>query len=113
MAAGLVSALLLSVANIIAYAVLFLAQGPISFRDCPLGNNGWGHGTPWFDWIYGQYLAILAGMVLVSAFFFRPAWDYTDFFVPKGAEEVCIVVLLLVGAALTGWSCFRQRKLEC
>ena len=22
-------------------------------------------------------------------------------------------VLLIIGAALTGWSCFRQRKLEC
>lgn len=156
LAAGLVSALLLSVVNVTAYAVPFLAQGPLALKGCPLGNSVWGGGTPWFNWTYGQYLGILAGMVLALgigagavtlflsrfsesyvsmllkafplfvamggffatwvmsyAFFFRPAWDYADFFVTKGAEAVCIAVLLLAGAALTGWSCLRQRKLEC
>lgn len=156
LAAGLVSALLLSVVNITVYAVPFLAQGPLALRDCPLGNSVWDTGTPWFNWTYGQYLAILTGMVLALgigigavtlflsrfsdnyvsmllkafpllvamggffatwvihyAFFFHPAWDYAEFFVSKGAEAVCIAVLLVVGAALTGWSCFRQRKLEC
>ncbi len=154
--AGLVSALLLSVVNVIAYAVPFLAQSPLSFRDCPLGNSVWDCGTPWFDWTYGQYLAILAGMVLAlgmgigavtlflsrfsesyvsmllkafplfvamggffatwvvgSAFFFRSAWDYAEFSAPKGAEAVCVAGLLIVGVMLTGWSCLRQRKLEC
>ena len=156
LAAGLVSALLLSVVNITVYAVPFLAQGPLALRDCPLGNSVWDTGTPWFNWTYGQYLAILTGMVLALgigigavtlflsrfsdnyvsmllkafpllvamggffatwvihyAFFFHPAWDYAEFFVSKGAEAVCIAVLLVVGEALTGWSCFRQRKLEC
>lgn len=156
LAAGLVSALLLSVVNVTAYAIPFLAQGPLALRDCPLGNSVWDTGTPWFNWTYGQYLAILTGMVLALgigigavtlflsrfsdnyvsmllkafpllvamggffatwvihyAFFFHPAWDYAEFFVSKGAEAVCIAVLLVVGAALTGWSCFRQRKLEC
>lgn len=156
LAAGLISALLLSVVNITIYAVPFLAQGPLALRDCPLGNSVWDTGIPWFNWSYGQYLAILTGMVLALgigigavtlflsrfsdnyvsmllkafpllvamggvfaiwvvnyAFFFHPAWDYAEFFVSKGAEAVCIAVLLIVGAALTGWSCFRQRKLEC
>ncbi len=156
LAAGLVSALLLSVVNVTIYAIPFLAQGPLALRDCPLGNSVWDTGIPWFNWTYGQYLAILTGMVLALgigigavtlflsrfsdnyvsmllkafpllvamggffatwvihyAFFFHPAWDYAEFFVSKGAEAVCIAVLLVVGEALTGWSCFRQRKLEC
>ena len=147
--------MLLSVVNVTAYAIPFLAQGPLALRDCPLGNSVWDTGTPWFNWTYGQYLAILTGMVLALgigigavtlflsrfsdnyvsmllkafpllvamggffdtwvihyAFFFHPAWDYAEFFVSKGAEAVCIAVLLVVGAALTGWSCFMQRKLE-
>ena len=156
LAAGLISALLLSVANITAYAIPFLAQGPLALKDCPLGNTVWGGGTPWFNWTYGQYLGILTGMVLAlglgvgavtlflsrfsdsyvsmllkafplfvamggffatwvmnHAFFFHPAWDGADFFVSKGAEAACIAALLFAGAALTGWSCLRQRKLEC
>lgn len=155
LAAGLISALLLSVVNVTAYAIPFLSQGPLALKDCPLGNSVWGSGTPWFNWTYGQYLTVLTGMVLAlglgvgavtlflsrfsdnyvsmllkvfplfvvmggffatwvigGAFFFRPAWDYAEFFVAKGAEAVCIAALLIVGAALTGWSCLRQRKLE-
>lgn len=156
LAAGLVSALLLSVANTVIYAIPFLAQGPLAFRDCPLGHSVWDTGIAWFNWTYGQYLAILTGMVLALGlgigavtlflsrfsdsymsmllkafpllvamggffatwvmnytFFFHPAWDYAEFFVSRGAEAVCVVVLLLVGAALTGWSCIRQRRSEC
>ena len=156
LAAGLVSALLLSVVNVTIYAIPFLAQGPLALKDCPLGNSVWGGGTPWFNWAYGQYLVILTGMVLAlgigigavtlflsrfsdnyvsmllkafplfvamggffavwvinHAFFFHPAWDGADFFVAKGGETVCVAVLLFAGAALTGWSCLRQRKLEC
>ena len=156
LAAGLVSALLLSVVNVTIYAIPFLAQGPLALKDCPLGNSVWSSGTPWFNWAYGQYLVILTGMVLAlgigigavtlflsrfsdnyvsmllkafplfvamgglfavwvinHAFFFHPAWDGADFFVAKGGETVCVAVLLFAGAALTGWSCLRQRKLEC
>lgn len=155
LAAGLISALLLSVVNVTAYAIPFLSQGPLALKDCPLGNSVWGSGTPWFNWTYGQYLTVLTGMVLAlglgvgavtlflsrfsdnyvsmllkafplfvvmggffatwvisGAFFFRPAWDYAEFFVAKGAEAGCIAALLLAGAVLTGWSCLRQRKLE-
>ena len=155
LAAGLVSALLLSAVNVTVYAIPFLSQGPLALKDCPLGNTVWRGGTPWFNWTYGQYLAVLAGMVLAlgigigavtlflsrfsdnyvsmllkafplfvvmggffatwvvsGAFFFRTAWDYAGFYVTKGAEAICIAALLIVGAALTGWNCFRQRKLE-
>ena len=54
-----------------------------------------------------------ATWVVGGVFFFRPAWDYAEFNVSKGAEAVCIAVLLIVGTTLTRWSCFRQRKLEC
>lgn len=156
LAAGMVSALLLSVANITIYAIPFLAQGPLALWDCPLGHSVWDTGIPWFNWTYGQYLAILTGMVLALgvgvgavtlflsrfsnnyvsmlmkafpllvamggffatwvvnyAFFFHPAWNYAEFFVAKGAEAFCVAALLLVGAVLTGWSCVRQRRLEC
>ena len=156
LAAGLVSVLLLSAINVTVYAIPFLAQGPLALKDCPLGSAVWGGGTPWFNWTYGQYLAVLTGMVLALgigigavtlflsrfsnnyvsmllkafplfvtmggffatwvvhyAFFFHAAWDGADFFVSKGAEAVCVTVLLIAGAALTGWSCVKQRKLEC
>lgn len=156
LAAGLVSALLLSVVNVTVYAIPFLAQGPLALKDCPLGNSVWITGTPWFNWTYGQYLVILTGMVLAlglgigavtlflsrfsdnyvamllkafplfvvmgglfatwvvdHAFFFHSAWDGADLLVSKGAEAVCVAVLLIAGAVLMGWSCFRQRKLEC
>ncbi len=54
-----------------------------------------------------------ATWVVDRAFFLRPAWDYAEFYVSKGAEAVCVAVLLIVGSMLTGWSCLRQRRLEC
>ncbi|MDE6455472.1 MAG: hypothetical protein K2L38_06140, partial [Dysosmobacter sp.] len=63
LAAGLVSALLLSVMNVTIYAIPFLAQSPLALKDCPLGHSVWAVGTPWFDWTYGQYLVILTGIV--------------------------------------------------
>ena len=37
-----------------------------------------------------------ATWVIHYAFFFHPAWDYAEFFVSKGAEAVCIAVLLIM-----------------
>lgn len=54
-----------------------------------------------------------ATWVVDRAFFLRLAWDYAEFYVSKGAEAVCVAVLLIVGSMLTGWSCLRQRRLEC
>lgn len=63
-AAGLLSGLALSAGNLIVYMIPFLLQRPLVFRDCPLSHSVWAVGTPWFDWTYGQYLAVLSGMAL-------------------------------------------------
>ena len=63
MGAALLSALVLAAVNITVYAVPFLAQGPLRFAACSLGGI-WEWGTPWFDWTYGTYLLVLAGLLL-------------------------------------------------
>ena len=63
MAAALCSALVLTVVNLVIYAIPFLAQGPLQFHACGL-DGIWAWGTPWFDWTYGTYLIVLAGMIL-------------------------------------------------
>ena len=63
MGAALLSALVLAAVNITVYAVPFLAQGPLRFAACSLGGI-WEWGTPWFDWSYGTYLLVLAGLLL-------------------------------------------------
>lgn len=63
MAAALCSALVLTAVNLVVYAVPFLAQEPLRFRDCGLGGI-WEWGSPWFDWTYGTYLVVLVGLIL-------------------------------------------------
>ena len=60
MAAGMLSALVLSGANLAVYGALFASCGPLAFAECPLYSWVWG-GYAWFDWTFGQYLAVLAG----------------------------------------------------
>lgn len=63
MGAGVLSALILTLVNLTAYAIPFLKKGALHFADCPLsGINSWG--DPWFDWTYGQYLMVLVGLIL-------------------------------------------------
>ena len=45
------------------YVIPFLAQGPLQFAACGL-DGIWEWGTPWFDWTYGTYLLVLAGLIL-------------------------------------------------
>ena len=63
MGAALLSALVLAVVNITVYVIPFLAQGPLQFAACGL-DGIWEWGTPWFDWTYGTYLLVLAGLIL-------------------------------------------------
>ena len=63
MGAVLLSALVLAVVNITVYVIPFLAQGPLQFAACGL-DGIWEWGTPWFDWTYGTYLLVLAGLIL-------------------------------------------------
>lgn len=63
LAAGLVSALVFSLASLALYAIPFLGKGPLRFRACPLFN--WCRGDfTWFSLSYGQYLLLLVGMLL-------------------------------------------------
>ena len=63
LAAALALWAVLAAVNITVYAVPFLAQGPLRFAACSLGGI-WEWGTPWFDWTYGTYLLVLAGLLL-------------------------------------------------
>ena len=63
MGTALLSALMLTIVNLTIYAVPFLAQGPLRFAACGL-DGIWEWGTPWFDWTYGTYLLVLAGLLL-------------------------------------------------
>ena len=63
MGAALLSALVLAAVNVTVYAIPFLAQGPLRFAACGL-DGIWEWGTPWFDWTYGTYLLVLAGLLL-------------------------------------------------
>lgn len=63
LAAGLVSALVFSLASIALYAIPFVGQGPLQFRACPLFHWCLGDFT-WFSGTYGQYLLLLVGLLL-------------------------------------------------
>lgn len=63
MVAAMFSALVLTVVNLVVYAIPFLAQEPLRFRTCGLGGI-WEWGSPWFDWTYGTYLVVLVGLIL-------------------------------------------------
>ena len=63
MAAGMLSALALSGANLAVYGALFASCGPLAFAECPLYSWVWG-GYAWFDWTFGQYLAVLAALLV-------------------------------------------------
>ena len=64
MAAGLASSLLATAVNIVVLAVPLAVKGAGSFWDCPLFTCE-GSPFPWYDWTYGQYLLVMAGMLLV------------------------------------------------
>lgn len=63
-AAGMLSALALTVANVALFSSLFVAQGALKLADTPLYSfaNRW---PTWFDGTYGQYLLVLVGLVFV------------------------------------------------
>lgn len=64
MAAGLVSAALLAVVDVAALAVPLAARGAGIFWNCALFTCERSP-FPWFDWTYGQYLLIMAGVLVV------------------------------------------------
>lgn len=114
MAAALCSALVLTVVNLVIYAIPFLAQGPLQFHACGL-DGIWAWGTPWFDWTYGTYLIVLAGMILTLSL---AAAGFTVFLSQYSSSYIAMLLKALplfvaVGAVLGSWLlnqpfCFRR-----
>lgn len=65
-AAAGISALALTLVNLVIYAIPFLMQHPLIFKNFQLFSFQifW---IPWFNWTYGQYLIVMALMVVVLA----------------------------------------------
>lgn len=63
-AAACIAAFAVTAVNLTVYGIPFLRQNPLIFKDCGL-KSLWGSATPWFDWTYGTYLVVLAGLILV------------------------------------------------
>ena len=104
MAAALCSALVLTAVNLVVYAVPFLAQEPLRFRDCGLGGI-WEWGSPWFDWTYGTYLVVLAGLILALSL---AAAGLTVFLSQYSGSYIAMLLKALplfvaVGAVLGNW----------
>ena len=56
--------MVLTLCNVVLYAIPFIRKGPLRFWDCPLFH--WCRDDyTWFDGTYGQYLLVLVGMVLL------------------------------------------------
>ena len=114
MAAALCSALVLTAVNLVVYAIPFLAQEPLRFRHCGLGGI-WEWGSPWFDWTYGTYLVVLAGLILVLSL---AAAGLTVFLSQYSGSYIAMLLKALplfvaVGAVLGSWLldqpfCFRR-----
>ena len=114
MAAALCSALVLTAVNLVVYAIPFLAQKPLRFRDCGLGGI-WAWGSPWFDWTYGTYLVVLVGLILALSL---AAAGLTVFLSQYSGSYIAMLLKALplfvaVGAVLGSWLldqpfCFRR-----
>lgn len=104
MGAALLSALVLTAANLTVYAVPFLMKGPLRFADCGL-DGLWAWGTPWFDWTYGTYLLVLAAVILLLSL---GAAGLTVFLSQYSGNYVAMLLkalplFIVVGAILGSW----------
>ncbi len=61
MGSALISGLLLTMLNCIAYLLPFLSTEVLQFWNCPMVSV-WPGSFPWFDWSYGQYLLALLSL---------------------------------------------------
>ncbi|MDE7414981.1 MAG: hypothetical protein K2N44_01470 [Lachnospiraceae bacterium] len=64
MTAACIVGFVVTVVNLVVYGIPFLQQNPLIFKDFGL-ESLWGSAAPWFDWTYGTYLIVLAGLILV------------------------------------------------
>ena len=104
MAAALCSALVLTAINLVVYAIPFLAQEPLRFRDCGL-DGIWEWSAPWFDWTYGTYLVVLVGLILALSL---AAAGLTVFLSQYSGSYIAMLLKALplfaaVGAVLGSW----------
>jgi len=104
MTAALCSALVLTAVNLVIYSVPFLAQGLLQFHACGLGGI-WAWGSPWFDWTYGTYLVVLAGLILALS---MADVGLTVFLSQYSSSYIAMLLKALplfvaVGAALESW----------
>lgn len=102
--AAMSSALVLTVVNLVVYAIPFLAQEPLRFRHCGL-DGIWEWGSPWFDWTYGTYLVVLAGLILALSL---AAAGLTVFLSQYSGSYIAMLLKALplfaaVGAVLGSW----------
>ena len=102
--AAISSALVLTVVNLVVYAIPFLAQEPLRFRHCGL-DGIWAWGSPWFDWTYGTYLVVLAGLILALSL---AAAGLTVFLSQYSGSYIAMLLKALplfaaVGAVLGSW----------
>lgn len=114
MAAAMFSAAVLTAVNLVVYAIPFLAQEPLRFRTCGLGGI-WEWSSPWFDWTYGTYLIVLAGLILALSL---AAAGLTVFLSQYSGSYIAMLLKALplfaaVGAVLGSWLldqpfCFRR-----
>ena len=114
MAAAMFSAVVLTAVNLVVYAIPFLAQEPLRFRACGLGGI-WEWSSPWFDWTYGTYLIVLAGLILALSL---AAAGLTVFLSQYSGSYIAMLLKALplfaaVGAVLGSWLldqpfCFRR-----
>ena len=56
--------------------------------------------------------ALFAPWVMKRAFFYRTVWEDGTALLFPGAEFLCVLALLALGAALCGLACQRQRRRE-
>ena len=82
----------------------FLAQGPLQFAACGL-DGIWEWGTPWFDWTYGTYLLVLAGLILALSL---GAAGLTAFLSQYSGNYIAMLLkavplFVAVGAVLGSW----------
>lgn len=105
MAAALLSGGILTAVNLIVYAIPFLAQDSLQFRDCSLGKIWGGSSYSWFDWSYGAYILILTALIIALSL---AAAGLTVFLSQYSGNYISMLMkslplFVVLGAVLGSW----------
>ena len=90
--------------NLAAYGIPFLAQHPLIFRDFRLFEFIT-FTIPWFNWTFGVYLLILAGMVLVLSL---AAAGFTVFLSQYSGHYIAMLLKAVPLFAALAWLCSKM-----